>query len=60
MSLRKSVAIGTPSAELKWDVFNVLNGDGIQTLVNAFGARWREPQLIKEPRLVEIGGQITF
>jgi hypothetical protein len=39
MSLRKSVAIGTHRAELRWDVFNVLNHPTLGTVVGGAAAQ---------------------
>ena len=42
------------------DVYNVLNRSDILRVNTAFGPNWRQPIVIMDPRLVQIGGQLTF
>jgi hypothetical protein len=42
------------------DVYNVLNRSDILRVNTAFGPNWRQPIVIMDPRLAQIGGQLTF
>jgi hypothetical protein len=42
------------------DVYNVMNGSGIQQVTTTFGPRWLLPQNIIEPRVVQFSGRVTF
>jgi hypothetical protein len=42
------------------DVYNVLNRSDIQLINTTFGPNWRRPTSIMEPRLAQLGGQLTF
>jgi len=42
------------------DAYNVLNGSSILSVINTYGGRWRRPASILDPRIIEVGGQISF
>jgi hypothetical protein len=42
------------------DIFNVFNNSAITVRNNTFGSAWGRPQAIVEPRLIQLGGQLTF
>ena len=42
------------------DAYNALNSNAIQTINTTFGANWRQPQTILDPRIFQVSGQLTF
>jgi hypothetical protein len=42
------------------DAYNVLNANSVRSVLSTYGARWRTPTQILDPRLVEVGGTISF
>ena len=46
--------------QINLDAYNVLNSNSIRAVNSTYGAAWRTPLQILDPRLIEIGGSITF
>jgi len=42
------------------DAYNALNSSAIQSLQTTFGANWRSPTTILDPRILQISAQLTF
>ncbi|NOT26134.1 MAG: TonB-dependent receptor [Acidobacteria bacterium] len=42
------------------DFYNAFNASSILAITNAYGARWRLPTLILEPRILQFSAQLTF
>jgi hypothetical protein len=42
------------------DVYNVLNANSVRAVLSTYGARWRTPTQVLDPRLIELGGKISF
>jgi len=42
------------------DAYNALNSSAIQSLQTAFGPNWRQPTTILDPRLLQVGGVLSF
>lgn len=42
------------------DLYNLLNSSSILAITNAYGARWRVPTLLMEPRILQFSAQLTF
>ena len=42
------------------DYYNVLNSSSILATTNAYGARWKVPTLILEPRILQFSAQLSF
>ena len=42
------------------DAYNALNSSAIQLLNNTFGAAWKSPTQILDPRLFQVSAQLTF
>jgi hypothetical protein len=42
------------------DAYNVLNANSVRSVLSTYGARWRTPTQILDPRLIEVGGTISF
>jgi hypothetical protein len=61
MRISKIVRLGSQiRLQANLDVFNLLNNSAVTVRNNTFGSTWTRPQLIVEPRLIQVGGQITF
>jgi hypothetical protein len=46
--------------QVNLDAYNALNANSVRAVISTYGARWRQPQQILDPRLIQIGGQISF
>jgi hypothetical protein len=46
--------------QINLDAYNALNSNAIRAVNSVYGTGWRTPLQILDPRLVEIGGQISF
>jgi hypothetical protein len=42
------------------DLYNALNSSSLLAVTNAYGARWRVPTLLIEPRIVQFSAQVNF
>ena len=42
------------------DAYNALNSTASQSINTAFGANWRQPLLVLDPRILQISGMLTF
>ena len=42
------------------DAYNALNSNGVQTINTTFGSSWLKPNSILDPRIFQVGGQLTF
>jgi hypothetical protein len=60
LRLTKVVRFGRLRLQGNFDVFNVFNNAAITVRNNAYGGAWGRPQAIVEPRLMQLGGQVTF
>jgi hypothetical protein len=46
--------------QLNVDAYNALNANSVRAVISSYGARWRQPQQILDPRIIEFGAQISF
>ena len=46
--------------QLNLDAYNALNANSIRAVNSAYGAAWRRPLQILDPRIFQVGGQISF
>jgi hypothetical protein len=46
--------------QLNLDAYNALNANSVRAAISTYGARWRQPQQILDPRIIEFGAQISF
>jgi len=53
-------ALAAISRAANVDAYNVLNANSVRSVLSTYGARWRTPTQILDPRLVELGGTISF
>ncbi|HEY7169881.1 MAG TPA: TonB-dependent receptor [Vicinamibacterales bacterium] len=46
--------------QLNLDAYNVLNSNAIRAVNSTYGASWRTPTQILDPRLIQLGGTLNF
>jgi hypothetical protein len=46
--------------QLNLDAYNALNSSSIRSVNGTFDARWRQPNTILDPRLLQVSGQFSF
>jgi hypothetical protein len=56
----KILRYGKYRVQLNIDAYNALNSSSILTVNNTFDSRWRQPDSVIDPRLIQFSGQITF
>ena len=61
LRLSKSIRVrGRARVQINLDAYNALNSNAIRAVISTYGAWWRQPQQILDPRIVQIGGQVSF
>jgi len=60
LRLSKVFTVGRFRVRGNVDAYNVLNANSVRSVLSTYGARWRTPTQILDPRLVEVGGTISF
>jgi hypothetical protein len=60
LRLSKVFSMGRLRVRANVDAYNVLNANSVRSVLSTYGARWRTPTQILDPRLVEVGGTISF
>lgn len=45
---------------LNIDAYNALNANSVRAVNSTFGSAWQRPQQILDPRLIQVGGTISF
>jgi len=58
--LSKSITMGRYRFQANFDAYNLTNSAVVRNLNGTYGSRWQSPTRIIDPRLIEIGGQISF
>ena len=58
--LAKSFQIQRFRVQVNVDAYNALNSNSIRAVSSTFGSQWTRPQQILDPRLLQVGGQISF
>jgi hypothetical protein len=56
----KSFKFQRYAIQLNLDAYNALNSNAIRAVNSNFGTAWRTPLQILDPRLVQVGGQLSF
>jgi hypothetical protein len=46
--------------QVNLDAYNALNANSVRAAIGTYGARWQQPQQILDPRIIQIGGSISF
>ena len=46
--------------QINFDAYNLANTSDVRSLNSSYGSRWGFPNTIIDPRLLQLGGQITF
>ena len=60
LRLSKAFQIQRFRVQANLDAYNALNANSIRSVNSAYGAQWRRPLQILDPRIIQVGGQITF
>ncbi len=66
LRLSKSFQIQKFRVQLNLDAYNALNANSVRALSSQFGSggqassAWQRPSQILDPRLFQIGGQVSF
>lgn len=60
LRVSKILEIGRTRLQANLDFFNALNASSILELNNTFGAQWRQPSRILDPRMVQLSGRLEF
>ena len=60
LRLAKSFQVQRFRIQVNIDAYNALNSNSIRAVSSTFGASWTRPQQILDPRLLQVGGQISF
>ena len=58
--LSKIITAGRYRFQANFDAYNLTNSSVVRTLNSTYGSRWQRPNSIIDPRLIELGGQISF
>jgi hypothetical protein len=60
LRLTKVIRSGHTRVQLNLDAYNALNSSAILSVNSTFDARWRQPNAVIDPRLLQVSGQISF
>jgi hypothetical protein len=60
LRLGKAVQVRKLRMQVNVDAYNALNANSVRAVNSTFGAAWQRPQQILDPRLIQVGGQISF
>jgi hypothetical protein len=60
LRLSKIFQINRVRLQLNLDAYNALNSGAIISSNSTFDARWRQPDSVMDPRLIQIGGELSF
>ena len=58
--ISKIINYGRLRFQINLDAYNLMNTSDVRGVNSSYGPRWRAPNYIIDPRLVQIGGQIDF
>jgi hypothetical protein len=60
LRLTKNIKFNHYRFQINVDAYNALNANSIRAVNSVYGAAWRTPQQILDPRLIEFGFQFSF
>jgi hypothetical protein len=60
LRLSKGFQVDRFRIQVNLDAYNALNANSVRSVISNYGARWQTPSQILDPRLIQIGGQISF
>src|SRR5205823_411305 len=58
--LTRNFTFGKYRLQANLDAYNALNSSAIQAINNTYGAAWKTPTQILDPRLFQVSGQLNF
>jgi hypothetical protein len=56
----KIVRVAKTRVQANLDIFNMLNASSVLEVNNTFGAQWRQPSRILDPRMVQVSARVEF
>jgi hypothetical protein len=60
LRLTKIIKYKRSRLQINLDAYNALNANSIRAVNSVYGAAWRTPLQILDPRLIQFGGQFSF
>ncbi|MQA31170.1 MAG: hypothetical protein GEU82_15275 [Luteitalea sp.] len=60
LRLTRTFQIGRARVQANVDFYNALNASSVRVVNTTYGASWRTPAQILDPRIVQFGGTVTF
>jgi len=60
LRLSKIINVRRARFQINLDAYNVFNSNSVRFVNSAYGPNWRQPLSILDPRLFQIGGQLSF
>ena len=60
LRLSKSFKVNRLRIQANLDAYNALNANSVRAVNSTWGPQWRQPTQILDPRIVQLGGTITF
>jgi hypothetical protein len=60
LRLSKVLNVSRLRIQVNVDAYNALNSSAVRAVNTTFGSSWTRPTQILDPRIIQIGGQISF
>ena len=61
LRLTKNIKMGNKARlQANLDAYNAFNSSAVQAINNTFGASWKQPTQILDPRLFQVSAQLSF
>ena len=60
LRLSHSFQVQRVRVQLNLDAYNALNANSVRAVNSAYGSAWTRPQQILDPRILQVGGQLSF
>jgi carboxypeptidase family protein len=60
LRVSKILRYGTKRLQINLDAYNALNSSAILSVNSTFDARWRQPNSVIDPRLLQVSGQLSW
>ena len=54
------IQVGKTRVQANLDIYNALNASSVLDVNNTFGAQWRQPSRILDPRMVQLSARVEF
>ena len=60
LRLSHSFQVQRVRVQLNLDAYNALNANSVRAVNSTYGSAWTRPQQILDPRILQVGGQLSF